>query len=305
MTMFFQNVPRIVVQGITGREARMAVRHTIAYGTEICAGVTPGKGGEHVEGVPVFDTIEAAIRETGGPFDASVVYVPPFMALDAVSEAAANGIRLVLVVTENIPVHDAARLLGLAQAQDVCLIGPNSVGVIEPGRRIRLGAIGGEFPDRAFAQGCVGVMSRSGGLTVELGLQLRLAGLGVSTAISIGGDAMLGNGPAALIRHFQEDDDTEAVVYVGEAGTRMESDLATTLVELDGHKPVVALILGRFIEGFPKGSVFGHAGAVVNHADDAPSTKLQQLANAGALTAETIEEALEHLSGVLSRDGRL
>jgi succinyl-CoA synthetase alpha subunit len=291
VTLFFDAPPRVVVQGATGREASMVVRHMNAYGTRVAAGVTPGKGGGEVEGVPVFDTVGRASEDVG-PFDAAIVYVPPLAALDAAAEALAAGVPFVLVVTENVPLHDSLRLLALAGDAGATLVGPNSVGVISPGARLTLGAIGGDDPERAFVPGRIGVVSRSGGLTAEVGLQLRRAGLGVSTAVSIGGDAMIGTTPAALLRRFRDDPDTDAVVYVGEPGTRLEEELADELAA-DGAKPLVALVLGTFMEEFPRGTVFGHAGAVIERGRGSPTEKKRRLAEAGALVAESFDDVID------------
>ncbi len=304
MTLFFDRPPRILVQGITGREARMAVGHMLAYGTQIHAGVTPGRAGQRVDGVHVFDTVADAAAGTGGAFDASIVYVPPLAALDALEEALVARIPFLLVVTENIPAHDSLRLLARAGEQGATVIGPNSVGVIEPARRLKLGAIGGDSPDRAFEPGRVAILSRSGGLTVEIALQLRLAGLGVSTAVSIGGDAMIGTSPAELYRRLLDDDETAAVVYVGEPGTGLEAELADAVADMGMPKPLVALILGRFMEDFPRGAVFGHAGAVIGRSDEAPSEKLRRLEQAGALVAESIEDALRLVQSQLEVEAR-
>lgn len=290
MTLFFREPPRVVVQGATGREAAMVVGHMNAYGTRVLAGVTPGRAGSVVDGVPVFDTVEAA-ASTCGPFDAAIVYVPPLAALDAVSEAVAAGVALVLVVTENVPLHDSVRLLALAGAAGATVVGPNSVGVISPGRRLKLGAIGGDDPDRAFVPGRVGVISRSGGLTAEVGLQLKRGGLGVSTAVSVGGDAMIGTPPAALLRRFRDDEETDVVVYVGEAGTSLEEELADELAG-DRSTPLVALVLGEFMEEFPRGTVFGHAGAVIERGRGSPAEKKRRLAEAGAFVAESFDELI-------------
>jgi succinyl-CoA synthetase alpha subunit len=169
VTLFFDRTHRVLVQGITGREGRMVVSHMLAYGTEVHAGVTPGRAGETVERVPVFDTVAQAVAEAGGPFDVSIVYVPPLAALEAVADAVNAAVPFLIVVTENIPVHDSLRLLALARGRSATVIGPNSVGLIEPERRLKLGAIGGDNPDRAFVPGRVAVLSRSGGLTVETG----------------------------------------------------------------------------------------------------------------------------------------
>jgi succinyl-CoA synthetase alpha subunit len=290
VTLFFGAPPTVVVQGATGREASMVVAHMNAYGTRVAAGVTPGKAGAEVAGAPVFDTLAAAQRAVG-PIGASIVYVPPLATHDAVAEAVAAGIPFVLVVTENVPLHDAVRLLALSREAGTTLVGPNSVGVISPGARIKLGAIGGDRPERSFVPGRVGVISRSGGLTAEVAFQLKRAGHGVSTAVSIGGDAMLGTRPADLLRRFREDGESEAVVYVGEAGTAFEEELASELAR-DGRLPVIALVLGQFMEEFPQGTVFGHAGAVIERGRGAPSEKKRRLAEAGAHVAESLDDVI-------------
>jgi succinyl-CoA synthetase alpha subunit len=288
VTLFFDAPPCVAVQGATGREASMVVAHMNAYGTRVAAGVTPGKAGAEVDGVPVFDSLAAA-ADAVGPIDASIVYVPPLATLDAVAEAVAASVPFVLVVAENVPLHDAVRLLAIARESGTMLVGPNSVGVISPGARLKLGAIGGDRPERSFVRGRVGVISRSGGLTAEVGLQLKRAGHGVSTAVSIGGDAMIGTRPADLLRRFREDGQTEAVVYVGEPGTGLEEELADEVAR-DGRLPVVALVLGQFMEEFPQGMVFGHAGAVIERGRGAPSDKKRRLAEAGAHVAESLDD---------------
>jgi succinyl-CoA synthetase alpha subunit len=268
----------------------MVVRHMHAYGTLVAAGVTPGKDGETVDGTPVFDTIASAIAATGGPFDASLVSVPPLAVLDAVDEAIGAGIRFVLIATENVPLHDSLKLLALARGAGATIVGPNSVGVISPAAGLKLGAIGGDRPERAFAPGRVGVISRSGGLTAEVGLQLRLRSLGVSTAVSVGGDAMIGTSPAELLRRFRADPETDAIVYIGEPGTRLEEDLAAVLAGDPTGKPLIATVLGAFMEEFPAGTIFGHAGAVIERGRGDPTTKMRLLSEAGALVAGTFDD---------------
>jgi succinyl-CoA synthetase alpha subunit len=288
--------PRIVVQGITGREASMVVAHMNAYGTRVTAGVTPGKQGADVDGVPVFDTIDAACTGTGGRgFDVAVVYVPPLAALDAVAEAAEAAIGMIVVVTENTPLHDSIRLHRLARESGASVIGPNSVGLIAPARRLKLGAIGGGNPDRAFVAGRVGVISRSGGLTAEVGLQLRRNGVGVSTAVSIGGDALIGLEPTDVATSMSEDDQTDMIVYVGEPGTSMEERLAEAIADGRVTKPVVALILGEFMEEFPQGTVFGHSGAVIEHDHGSPREKKRELKRAGARVVESLDDAIREV----------
>jgi succinyl-CoA synthetase alpha subunit len=282
---------RVLVQGATGREARMVVRHMLAYGTAVAAGVTPGRGGEEVEGVPVHDTVADALA-VHGPIAASLVSVPPAATLDAACEALAAGVPLLVVATENVPRLDAARLLQRAREHDAVVVGPNSVGLIRPAVRMKLGAIGGDDADRAFVPGEVAVVSRSGGLTVETALQLRLAGLGVSTAVSVGGDALVGTPPAALAERLARDPGTRAIVVIGEPGTRHELDLAAAIAAGRVDVPVVVHVPGRFMEAFPQGMRFGHAGAVIGGEDEAPGAKLRALAAAGALVAETYDEVV-------------
>jgi succinyl-CoA synthetase alpha subunit len=204
------------------------------------------------------------------------------------------------VVERDALCHDEdeldTRLHALAREADARVIGPNSVGVITPARRLKLGPIGGEKPDRAFSAGRVGVISRSGGLTAEVGLQLRRRALGVSTAVSVGGDALLGLEPADIARAFAGDGETEAIVYVGEPGTSMEERLAGAVAEGEIAIPVVALILGEFMEDFPQGTVFGHAGAVIETSQGSPREKKRQLANAGAIVVESIDDAISRVA---------
>jgi succinyl-CoA synthetase alpha subunit len=297
---------RVVVQGATGREARMVVRHMLAYGTPVTAGVTPGRAGDEVEGVPVHDSVEAAAA-AHGPIAASLVSVPPAAALDAACEALAAGVRLLVVATENVPRLDAARLVARAREHGATVVGPNSVGLIRPAERMKLGAIGGDDADRAFAPGAVAVISRSGGLTVETALQLRLAGLGVSAAVSVGGDAVIGTPPASLAARLAEDPATEAVVVIGEPGTRHELDLAEAVAAGRIGVPVVVHVPGRFMEDFPQGMRFGHAGAVIGADDERPGAKLRALAEAGALVADTYGELVplvrEALAAPISASG--
>ncbi len=297
MTRLIDGSLRLLVQGITGREARMVTSHMIEYGTSVVSGVTPGKGGEDVDGVPVFDTVKQAIVETAP--SASLISVPPAATLDAVGEAISSGIRLIVIATEGIPQHDVLRMLELSDESGTVIIGPNSVGVIRPGDSVKIGAIGGEHPARAFVPGRIGVISRSGGMTAEVGLTLRLAGLGVSTAISVGGDALIGSTPATLLAEFQEDPETDAVVLFGEPGTRFEEDVANHIAESKFTKPLVALIAGGFTEHLPEGTAFGHAAAIIEGDSGRPSTKRKVLETAGARVARTLDD----VAGLLKNAG--
>ncbi|MBI4530658.1 MAG: CoA-binding protein, partial [Candidatus Latescibacteria bacterium] len=179
----------IMVQGITGREASMVVKHMREYGTPVVAGVTPGKGNSYVCDNPVFDTVSAAKMHV--EINTSSIYVPPLSALDACVEALDNGIELLLIITENVPLHDMMKIITLAEEKHTRVVGPNSVGIITPGSRAKLGPIGGDNPDRCFIPGNIGIISRSGGMTAEIALTLKRQGWGVSTAISVGGDPIL------------------------------------------------------------------------------------------------------------------
>ena len=207
---------RVLVQGITGREAAMVVGHMLAYGTPVVAGVTPGRGGQQVQGVPVFDTVARAVAATGAT--ATLISVPPAGALDAVLEALAAGLRLLALVTERVPRHDAVRAVTAARAAGATLIGPNCTGLIVPARRLKLGPIGGDRPERCFAPGRVAIVSRSGGMTAECAWMVRRAGEGVSLAVSVGGDPLIGTRPAAILAALERDSATAAAVLWGEPG---------------------------------------------------------------------------------------
>ena len=193
MAILVSKHSRIAVQGITGREASMVTKHAIAYGTKILAGVTPGKEGQAIEGVPVYDTLKRAVEEH--QINTTVVYVPPAFAHDAVMEAIGNGVKLVLIMTERIPRRDVAKFLFAAKEEGCTIVGPNSVGILNPEDRVKLGAIGGDRVERCFVPGEVGVVSRSGGMTAECSWMVKRAGFGVSTSVSIGGDPLIGSSP--------------------------------------------------------------------------------------------------------------
>jgi succinyl-CoA synthetase alpha subunit len=293
MSRMIDSSIRLLVQGITGREARMVTRHMLDYGTQIVSGVTPGRSGQLVEDVPVFDTVKQAVLETSPT--ASFISVPPAATLDAVAEAIAGGIPLIVIATEGIPQHDVLRMLELADENGTVIIGPNSVGVIRPVDSVKIGAIGGENPERAFVPGRIGVVSRSGGMTAEIGLTLRLAGHGVSTAISVGGDALIGSTPATLLAEFQRDRETDAVILFGEPGTRFEEDVAHRIASDEFTKPLIALIAGEFTESLPEGTAFGHAAAIIEGDSGRPSTKRAVLQEAGARVAGSLDQIAELL----------
>lgn len=291
---------RIVIQGITGREASMVTRHTLAYGTGIAAGVTPGKGGQEVFGVPVYDTLKAACAEHD--LDTSLIYVPPAFVYDAVAEAVANEIKLILIATENVPQKDAVRFLNLARRAGVRIIGPNSVGLINPGERVKLGAIGGDNVERCFVPGPVGVISRSGGMTAEISWMIKRAGYGVSTSVSIGGDALIGTTISDLLALFEADPQTRAVVVFSEPGTSQEEEAAAFIKGGGFTKPLIVYIAGRFTENMPKGTVFGHAAAIISGNYGRPSIKAARLREAGAHVLENFDDLIPTLKQVLGEE---
>ncbi len=284
----------VLIQGITGREASMVAGHMQDYGTDITAGVTPGKGGEEVAGVPVFDTVKEASKDN--EVDVSLIYVPPAFVLDAVRETLASGIKKMVIVTENIPQQDVVKILHLADEADARIIGPNTVGLINPAAGVKLGAIGGDNPDRCFVPGSVGVISRSGGMTAETSWMIKRAGRGVSTSVGIGGDPMIGSPPKDLLKLFEQDEDTEAVVMFSEPGTHFERDVAGFLEDGGFTKPLIVYVAGKFTEEMPKGTVFGHAGAIIEDESNKPSHKMERLKEAGASIAHDYDEILDYVS---------
>jgi succinyl-CoA synthetase alpha subunit len=277
-----------IVQGITGREAVNLTRECLDYGAgaKIVGGVTPGRLGRDVHGVPVFDTVAQAVAHHGAPIDGSVVTVPPAFTKDAVFEAIENGIRLVVIVTERIPRADVAEMVELADARGARIIGPNCLGIIVPDV-IKMGGIGGPARNarQAYSPGPVGVISRSGGMTTEMSSTLTAAGLGQSTAVSIGGDAIIGSTYAELMPLFEADEQTRAIVIYTEPGGRMEAQLADYGPKL----PVVAFMAGRFMDEMP-GMSFGHAGTIVEGREDTATEKIARLQAAGIAIAERIED---------------
>jgi succinyl-CoA synthetase alpha subunit len=281
-----------IVQGITGREAVNLTRECLDYGAgaRIVGGVTPGRLGREVHGVPVFDTVAQAVAHHGGPVDGSVVTVPPAFTRDAVFEALENGIRLVVIVTERIPRRDVAQMVELAELRGARIIGPNCLGIIVPDV-VKMGGIGGPARDaaKAYSPGPIGVISRSGGMTTEMSSTLTAAGLGQSTAVSIGGDAIIGCSYAELMPLFEADPETQGIVIYTEPGGRMEAELARWVVEHESRLPIVAFMAGRFMDEMP-GMSFGHAGTIVEGKEDTAGEKIARLAEAGIVVAERIED---------------
>jgi succinyl-CoA synthetase alpha subunit len=288
MSILISKDTTFIVQGITGREAVNLTRENLNYGAKIVGGVTPGRAGREVYGVPVHDCVRDITSKTR--VDGSVVCVPPRFARDAVFEAIENGIALIVIVTERIPRREVAQMVELAALRGARIIGPNCLGIISPGEA-KMGGIGGPAEDtrKAYAKGSVGIMSRSGGMTTEIANTLTAAGLGQSTAVSIGGDAIIGSTYAELMPLYEADPQTEAIAIYSEPGGRMEAELADWVRENDSRLPVVAFMAGRFMDEMP-GMRFGHAGTIVEGKEDTTAEKIARMEAAGISVAERIEE---------------
>jgi succinyl-CoA synthetase alpha subunit len=290
MSILIDGDTTFIVQGITGREAVNLTRECLDYGTgaKIVGGVTPGRLGREVHGVPVFDTVEQAVAHHGSPIDGSVVTVPPAFTKDAVFEAIENGIKIIVIVTERIPRGDVAQMVELANLRGARIIGPNCLGIIVPDV-IKMGGIGGPAKDAAksYKRGNIGVISRSGGMTTEMSSTLSAAGLGISTAVSIGGDAIIGQSYAELMPLYEADEETQGIVIYTEPGGRMEAELAKWVTENNSRLPIVAFMAGRFMDEMP-GMSFGHAGTIVEGKEDTATEKIARLAEAGITVAEDI-----------------
>ena len=295
MSILIDSDTTFIVQGITGREAVNLTRECLDYGTgaKVVGGVTPGRKGREVHGVPVFDTVAQAVEHHGKPIDGSVVTVPPAFTKDAVFEAIENQIKLIVIVTERIPRRDVAQMVELANLRGARIIGPNCLGIIVPDV-IKMGGIGGPAKDAAksYRKGSIGVISRSGGMTTEMSSTLSAAGLGISTAVSIGGDAIIGQSYAELMPLFEADEETQAIVIYTEPGGRMEAELARWTTENQSRLPIVAFMAGKFMDEMP-GMSFGHAGTIVEGVQDTAAEKIARLKEAGIEVAEEISEIPE------------
>lgn len=264
---------RVVVQGITGQEGSFHARACMAYGTNVVAGVTPGKGGETFDqGVPVFDSVEEAVLETGA--NVSLIFVPPPFAGDAIVEAADAKVPLIACITEGIPVQDMVRVARYLKGRPVRLIGPNCPGLINPGARCKVGIM----PANIHQPGRVGVVSRSGTLTYEAVGQLTGLGIGQSSCVGIGGDPIIGSNFVDVLRLFQDDPDTDVVVLIGEIGGGMEQE-AADYIKAEFTKPVCALVVGATA---PPGKRMGHAGAIITGESGRAEAKIRALRAAGA-----------------------
>lgn len=271
MSVLVNKNSKIVVQGFTGKEGTFHASQMIEYGTNVIGGVTPGKGGEKHLDKPVFNTVADARKATG--CDVSIIFVPPAFAADAIMEAADAGVELVVCITEGIPVQDMVKAKAYLTGKKTRLIGPNCPGVITPGE-----AKVGIMPGFVFKKGKIGIVSKSGTLTYEAADQVAKAGLGVSTAIGIGGDPIIGTTTKEAVELFMNDPETDAIVMIGEIGGSLEADAARWIKETGNKKPVIGFIAGQTA---PAGRRMGHAGAIIGGKDDTAAAKMEIMRECG------------------------
>ena len=291
MAVLIDRQTRLVVQGLTGREGSFHARQAAEYGTTVVGGVTPGKGGSTHEGVPVFNTVESAVRETGA--SAAVIFVPPAVAADAVMEAADAGVALIVCITEGIPTLDMMRALRFLDGRDSRLIGPNCPGLISAGQ-----AKVGIIPGHICLEGRVGIVSKSGTLTYEAIHQLTLLGLGQTTCIGIGGDPLIGTSFIDTLRLFEQDAATEAVVLIGEIGGTAEED-AAAFIRDHVRKPVVGFIAGQTA---PPGRRMGHAGAIISGGQGTAAEKRAALLAAGVRVVQSPSDIGTAVAAAIASD---
>jgi succinyl-CoA synthetase alpha subunit len=288
MAILVDDNTRLLVQGITGREGAFHTGRMLESGTRVVAGVTPGKGGQDYEGVPVFDTVEKAVEKTGA--NASVIFVPPRFAADAIFESLDGAMSTVCCITEGIPVHDMMRVTDYLQMKEATLIGPNCPGVLSPGK-----ANVSIMPRDIFMPGNVGVVSRSGTLTYQIVNELTQRGIGQSTAVGIGGDPIIGTDFIEILEKFEADPETECVVMIGEIGGNAEQ-LAAEYINREMQTPVVAYIAGFTA---PEGKTMGHAGAIVSGGESTAEAKSEALRRAGIRAATNPSEVAELVAEAL------
>ena len=291
MSVLVNKDSNIIVQGFTGSEGTFHAGQMIEYGTNIVGGVTPGKGGQEHLGKPVFNTVAEAVEKVGA--DTSIIFVPPAFAADAVLESAEAGIKVIICITEGIPTNDMTKVKAYIDSLEDCtLVGPNCPGVITPGE-----AKVGIMPGFIFKQGKVGIVSKSGTLTYEAADQVVKQGYGITTAIGIGGDPIIGTTTKEAVELLMNDDETEAIVMIGEIGGQLEAE-AARWVKADGNrKPVVGFIAGQTA---PAGRTMGHAGAIVGGADDTAQAKMKILAENGIHVVESPAKIGEMVAKVLA-----
>ena len=276
MSILVDKKTRLVVQGITGSEGSFHTGQMVEYGTKVVAGVTPGKGGTKFENIPIYNTVEDAVKEQKA--NTSIIFVPPAFATDAILEAANSGIKVIICITEGIPAADMVKVYNSIKEKDVALVGPNCPGVISPGK-----AKVGIMPGFVHKKGTIGIVSRSGTLTYEAVKQIVDVGMGQSTAVGIGGDPVIGSQFKDIIKLFNEDDGTEGIVMIGEIGGTAEEE-AAAYIKKNVKKPVVGFIAGRTA---PPGRRMGHAGAIIAGGKGTAAEKITAMKKAGIKVAES------------------
>ncbi|MDT8414213.1 MAG: succinate--CoA ligase subunit alpha [Flavobacteriaceae bacterium] len=290
MSVLVNKHSKIIVQGFTGSEGTFHAEQMIAYGTNIVGGVTPGKGGQKHLDKPVFNTVKDAVDQAGA--DTTIIFVPPAFAADAIMEAADAGIKVIITITEGIPVADMVKAYAYIQHKDCRLVGPNCPGVITPEE-----AKVGIMPGFVFKKGTVGIVSKSGTLTYEAADQVVKQGLGITTAIGIGGDPIIGTTTKEAVELFMNDPETECIVMIGEIGGQLEAD-AARWIKANGTKPVVGFIAG---ETAPKGRTMGHAGAIVGGAEDTAEAKKRIMRECGIHVVDSPAEIGKKVAEVLRK----
>ena len=288
MAILVDSDTRLVVQGLTGSEGRFHGLRNRSHGTNVVAGVTPGKGGQDVDGIPVFDSVAAAVRETAA--NAAMVFVPAPFAADAMYEAVGAGVHTVVCITEGVPAHEMLRLHAFVEGRDVRVVGPNCPGALSPGK-----ANVGIIPAEIFREGSVGLVSRSGTLTYQIGHELTQLGLGCSTIVGIGGDPIVGSSFIDILRLFEADEQTEQVIMVGEIGGD-EEEKAAAYIESEMSKPVVGYIAGY---AAPPGKTMGHAGAIISGSGGTATAKKEALEERGIRVGKTPTEAAQIVAEIV------
>jgi len=288
MAILVDNETRLVVQGITGQQGRFHTERMLQSGTQVVAGVTPGKGGEEYEGVPVFNTVDEAVEETGA--NASIIFVPAALAADAIFEALDSDIRTICCITEGVPVHDMMRVANYLRVKDATLIGPNCPGVLSPEK-----SNASIMPADIFMPGNVGVVSRSGTLTYQIVDELTQHGIGQSTAVGIGGDPIIGTNFIEILQQFEKDPETQCAVMIGEIGGNAEQR-AAEYVQSEMSIPVVAYVAGFTA---PEGKTMGHAGAIVSGGESTAQAKSEALERAGIKSATNPSEVAQLVAEAL------
>jgi succinyl-CoA synthetase alpha subunit len=298
MSILIDEKMRVVIQGITGREGMARAKLMKDYGTNVVAGVTPGRKGEVVHGIPVYDTVEEA-NEKEGPLDVSVIFIPAALVKEAVLEAMDSGIKLLVIVPDRVPLYDVLEIAKNAKEKDVRFVGPNTLGLISPGKAV-LGMIGGRAESARdwFKPGVVGVTSRSGGITSAISYYLGRAGIGQSTIIHVGGDAVVGTPHPDVVQMFEKDEETKAVVMFGEIGSTQEERVADLIEKGEFTKPLIAFIGGAAAKS---GTRFSHAGAIIEGGRGTHEGKVKRLKEVGAYVVGDFNEIPKVTMDVLKK----